>query len=487
MIRPFGDDAVAIASKPGARYPSDPPYPYDSADGNTSWELVTECFRLCGLDSAAESTRYWNPLGRWIRPGQTVLLKPNLVKGSHPRDPHGWQYVMTHGSVIRAVADYVWRALENRGTILVADAPQTDSCFETIRRVSGLNEIAAIYQSEGRDFRVIDLRREGWINRGGVIVGRKKLPGDPAGYIAFDLSVSSEFQDHSGAGSYYGADYSTADVNSHHSGGRHEYLVSATPIRADVVISLPKLKTHKKAGITAALKNLVGINGDKNWLPHHTEGAGGDEHPDTGAHVHRLERHVAARLRRLSMQMPGLGPLVHRLARSAGGKVFGDSEEVIRSGNWYGNDTIWRTCLDLNKILAYGNDDGSMRAALPENRKIHLVVVDGILAGEGRGPLNPDPVDAGLVLFGTNPASVDAACAVLMGFDPDRIPIVRNAFRARTYPLVEGEWRDVRAFSSRSAWNRRLGQIDFDTTLQFEPHFGWKNHIEQVGGACPAR
>jgi hypothetical protein len=35
-------------------------------------------------------------------------------------------------------------------------------------------------------------------------------------------------------------------------------------------------------GMTCALKNLVGINANKNWLPHHTEGTpeqGGDQFP----------------------------------------------------------------------------------------------------------------------------------------------------------------------------------------------------------------
>ena len=47
----------------------------------------------------------------------------------------------------------------------------------------------------------------------------------------------------------------------------------------DLVVNLPKLKTHKKACVTGALKNLVGINGNKDYLPHHRLGGsrtGGD-------------------------------------------------------------------------------------------------------------------------------------------------------------------------------------------------------------------
>lgn len=434
---------------------------------------IERCFGLAGLDIR-------NPFSRFISPGQTVILKPNLVKESHPRDPNGWRYTITSGEIIRTVANYVCTALGGRGSMIVADGPQTDSSFEAICRLLGLGDLERHSECPGVNCRLVDLRREEWVAKGDVIVSRQKLPGDPNGYVRFDLGGSSEFHNHRGAGSYYGADYNSDELNSHHSGGRHEYLISGTAIRADVVISLPKLKTHKKAGITAALKNLVGINGDKNWLPHHTEGPGGDERPNSGAGTGRIERDLVARFRRLSVSVPGVGTCVHRLARAAGRHVFGDTEEVVRSGNWYGNDTIWRTCLDLNKILAYGNPDGTLRAAIPSNRKPHLVIVDGILAGEGRGPFNPDPVEAGLVLFGTNPASVDAACAVLMGFDPDSIPIVKNAFHARDYPLAEWDWHDVPIVSDRPEWNHLLDDIDPNSTFHFKPHFGWKGHIERT-------
>lgn len=36
---------------------------------------------------------------------------------------------------------------------------------------------------------------------------------------------------------------------------------------------MPKPKAHRKAGITGAMENLVGINGSKDWLPHHRRGS----------------------------------------------------------------------------------------------------------------------------------------------------------------------------------------------------------------------
>ena len=50
-----------------------------------------------------------------------------------------------------------------------------------------------------------------------------------------------------------------------------------------------------------------------------------------------------------------------------------------------------------------------------------LIVVDGITAMEGNGPLIGTPRDLGVVVAGVNPVSVDAVCARMMGFDPREI------------------------------------------------------------------
>ena len=47
-----------------------------------------------------------------------------------------------------------------------------------------------------------------------------------------------------------------------------------------------------------------------------------------------------------------------------------------------------------------------------------LIVVDGITAMEGNGPLIGTPRELGVIVAGTNPISVDAVCSCMMGFDP---------------------------------------------------------------------
>lgn len=459
----------------------DPLIPAIQPNQSRVLHAVGECLRLAGLDARRAGSKTWNPLGELIRPGQTVLLKPNLVKEDHPTDREGWKYVLTQGSFIAAVAQYVVRALEGRGQILLADAPQTDSSFDKICQRLHLREMAAHYCGCGLDFEILDLRREEWENVDEVIVARRAISGDPSGYVCFDLADRSEFKGHNGAGRYYGADYDADEVNRHHSNGYHEYLISRSVIQADVIISLPKLKTHKKAGITASLKNAIGLNGDKNWLPHHTEPGSadpGDERP-VASRKQMVERASVRALRSLSLRLPGPGTWLHRRARSFGKLVFGETEQVIRSGNWWGNDTIWRTCLDLNKILLYGLPDGSMRPDSFDQRRPHFVFLDAIISGEGAGPMRPDPVHSRFVAFGMNPAAVDAAGAWLMGFDPDRIPIIRQAFLCRHYGIAQGTWRDVQAVSNKPEWNGQLEDIPLEACFRFKPALGWKNYVER--------
>jgi hypothetical protein len=183
-------------------------------------------------------------------------------------------------------------------------------------------------------------------------------------------------------------------------------------------------------------------------------------------------------MRATALAMPVLGPRLFLRAKGVGRVAFGDTEDVVRSGNWFGNDTTWRMCLDLNKALLFGDDKGRIHPATEEHRKRYLTLVDGIVAGEGRGPMNPDPVACGVVLFGEDPVVVDTACATFMGFDVDRIPIVREAYRARGWSLTDVDRGAIEVLSDEPEWNRRLAEIDPAVLFRFRPHFGWTGHIE---------
>lgn len=413
----------------------------------------------------------------FIREGETVVLKPNWVKEHDERrpGPGAWEHVVTHPAVIEAVAAWVAGQLGARGRIVICDAPQTDSSFARLREYCCLDDVVARLRTQHPGLRIelLDLRPEEWHAVDGVVVAKQKQAGDPLGSTHAALHQGSEFVEFSGQGRLYGASFDMAETNDHHCGERHEYLLCRTPMEADVFINLPKLKTHKKVGLTCALKNLVGINANKNWLPHHTEGTpedGGDQFPKATTKA-RLEHSWMGTAKRWLKNRPGMSRLFVPL-KKAGRLYFGDTQKVVRSGNWHGNDTCWRMVLDLNKCLFFFGGDGKPR---PKPLR-YLALVDGIIGGEGNGPMAPDPVPAGVILAGTHPVAVDLAAATLMGFDWRKIRLLKHCFSMRPPTFVDFTPAEIELVSNKEAWRGRLDQIE--ETLAFKPHFGWVGAIE---------
>ncbi len=60
---------------------------------------------------------------------------------------------------------------------------------------------------------------------------------------------------------------------------------------------------------------------------------------------------------------------------------------------------------------------------------IHFVIADAVLGMEGNGPLNGSPRPLCTVVLADDPVAADATCARLMGFEPGRIPHIREASR----------------------------------------------------------
>ncbi len=482
---------VAVARGPH-RYETAPPfspeeawpeYPFGAqtlgTQPNPVYAAVREALRLLGLDADRFGTPDWNPLGGFIRPGNQVVIKPNLVRDFREAHPGDEDCLITDGAVIRAMLDYATIALGGRGRLIVADAPHNDADFAGLLGISALPEIQEFYRLHGGPhLEVLDLRPEAARKIDGVIVGHEPLPGDPAGYTRVDLGSRSAFAEiEQFAHLLYGSEYDMGELHRHHSGGRHEYLISRSVLEADCVISLPKLKTHKKVGLTLNLKNLVGINGNKNWLPHHREGTpakGGDQFADNGV-SHRVERAAVARFKRLFPRLGALRPLVAGPVKALGKQLFGDTNAgAIRSGNWYGNDTTWRMTLDLNRILMYADADGGWHQQ-PVRRFFSLV--DGLVAGEGNGPLDPTPRACGLIVAGGNPAAVDAACACLVGFDPQRMPMIRESFASHEWPLASFSLDTIEVADSDTPGRRAVTALS--PCVRLQPHFGWAGHVER--------
>ena len=414
----------------------------------------------------------------YVRPGDRVVLKPNWVKEHDERHPGPaqWEHVVTHPAVIEAVIRWVAGRLNGDGSIVVCDAPQTDSSFSTLSAYCGLDEMIERCRAvfPGPKIKLLDLRPEEWHAVDGITVSKTQLPGDPLGDTFVALNEASEFVGFSGNGQLYGASFNMDETYERHRGDRHEYMLCRTPMDADVFINLPKLKTHKKVGLTCALKNLVGINANKNWLPHHTEGTpdqGGDQFP-TATTKAKLEHSWMGRAKRLVYGKPLLSRMLVPL-KKVGRLFFGDTQKVVRSGNWHGNDTCWRMVLDLNKCL-FDFDGGGQPRSKPIR---YLAVVDGIVGGEGNGPMAPDRKPCGTIIAGTHPAAVDMTAAMVMGFDWEKLRLLKNSFSMRERSFVSFQPGDIQVASNKPEWDGPLGQAT--DWFEFAPHFGWTGAIER--------
>jgi hypothetical protein len=161
--------------------------------------------------------------------------------------------------------------------------------------------------------------------------------------------------------------------------------------------------------------------------------------------------------------------------QSVGKEIFGDTNtNTVRSGNWHGNDTTWRMVIDLNRILIYADTNGHLKD-IPARRL--FCIVDGIVGGEGNGPLDPVPNPAGVVLAGHNSVAVDLVSVHLMGFDYEKLPVLYKAMNKQLYPIASFKYDDIICKSNDNRFDRPLHEFD-GTNLSFEPHFGWRGHVE---------
>ena len=138
------------------------------------------------------------PLGgitRYVKPGQNVLIKPNMLAGKSPE-----KAVTTHPEIVRQV---ILMAQSAGGNIIVGDSP-------------GLGKPESVARKCG----ILDVVEE-----------------TGAHFAPFEESVPITLD----AGTF------------------HHLEVAREALDADVIINLPKLKTHQMMGYTGAVKNLFGL------------------------------------------------------------------------------------------------------------------------------------------------------------------------------------------------------------------------------------
>lgn len=399
-----------------------------SSDGNFSnksnciYVAVETLLYKLNLDrSHFNNPQTWNPLGKIIKPGNNVVIKVNFVT---PRDKEidlsldQLQTVCTNPEVINPIIDYAWRALKEIGSITIVDSPIEATNLDDIYQSLHVNELINSKRKQGINVKMIDLRDFTYIRRMILdnfqflnhsinigLLSKKKQTGDPKGYQLIDLKTLSFFNDKSiihNRLTFHRSDTSTAAK--YHTLTKNIYSISRTVLDADVFINIPKLKTHKKSGVTLSLKNLVGITNRKHWLPHYQHGSPplGDEYPQELP----LKEKIRQAISRITLN--DQYSLIFNLIN------FKTKHHYLSEGCWFGNDTIWRTILDLNKILFFCDKTGRLHST-PQRQFFSLV--DGIIAGQGDGPLRPEPVNYGLLLAGFNPSIIDILATTAIGFN----------------------------------------------------------------------
>lgn len=293
--------------------------------------LSAKCYGEESKAAVKQAVELIGGMEKVVRPGDVVLIKPNLVNTYDGESGN-----VTHFSLIEPLVEACHSAGATK--IFVGDGTgdlDTSATFIT----SGMKKVVDRLRSNGIPVEFIDLNYD-------------KNP-ETNEFDAVNLGKDALIPN-------------------------HIYRVGHTVLVSDVIISVPKLKTHTGTGITVALKNMVG---------------------------------------------------------TAAGGYYGfpkRREDALPHGNLenpLANDVIWRMVLDLNRI-ALGKYPDS-----PKERK-YLAVVDGIVAGAYDKALGLDaqhwlpvwkPVKAGVIIAGIDPVAVDTVSARVMCYRPEKIPTIYHA------------------------------------------------------------
>lgn len=455
-------------------------------------------------------TRQWTPapgfchvrrgpaplsLAEWIAPRlpqgdfRRIVIKPNWVhhevSSSFPI-----RALVTSSELVEAAIEACLARYPNAREISVGDVPLQSCNFERLVVQAGVDRLIRKYATRRQPvitFR--DWRRERFALRNGYLTRSSGGDfGDPNGYREVALDAVSHLEPLSHGRARFGvADFEPDDLQSHQRAGHHRYLIAGTVLASDLVINLPKMKTHQKAGLTGALKNLVGCNGEKAYLAHYVRGRpveGGDEFPPETPLSVRAQTRLREKLQKRSRWLFFLlRPGWQVLKRMRGIRTEGTRDNLRErfyqaSGAWPGNDTIWRMVYDLNHLIRHAPADGGPLTDVP--RRACVSILDGLVAGEGNGPLQPLPVEANVLVASDNPFLVDLAMCRLMGFDWRRIPLLAH------HAEFGGDWGtfdpDTLAFNEND--REFIGLRNLEPVRTFLPPPGWQGVTD---GTAPQR
>ena len=411
------------------------------------YEDIRKLLKQMQLDKENIDTSKWNPFKDFIKKGDNVLIKPNLVM--HENRVGTVNCMITNFSLIRPIIDYVILALEGTGSIIVGDAPVQDCDFEKLKKINNLEKNINEYMNIYSNIKLMDFRK----NQNAEVE-----------CVTVKINEKSSFSELDNMEKEYSiTNYDLKLMNAHHTGTTHEYIVPKDVLNADVIINMPKPKTHRKAGMTACMKNFVGINGNKECLPHHRTGGpnkNGDEFPEND-----FIKNIFSWLSKYTYKHNSIINFIRKCVSFIMNKL---GKGRFREGSWYGNDTIWRTILDLNKLIIYTDKNGILTDT--PQRKI-FNICDMIISGEKEGPLLPRDKKVGLVVAGFNQLNNDYVIAQIMGFDPKKIKYIENGYKLKELKI-----------SANNKFNVYDENGIVKDMKKYNKHFkatdGWKDYLQ---------
>ncbi|MFZ4400952.1 MAG: DUF362 domain-containing protein [Bacteroidales bacterium] len=351
--------------------------------------------------------------------GKRVLLKPNWVY--HNKKDTDEICLRTHDNFLLAALEVVLS--KKPASVIMGDAPIQGCYWDEAIRESLKKSVEILVKKYNIHVEIKDFRRVTFDPRQNNPVKERNPLSE---YVIFDLGKDSYLEPISSKKNIFRVtNYDPDRLAESHTIGMHKYCLTKELFDAEVVISIPKIKTHQKTGVTGALKNLVGVNGDKDYLPHHRVGGkdtGGDCYPG-GNILRRLAEYFLDAANR-KQGKPIF--LVWMFVTKVLWKLSLPEKVHHLAAGWYGNDTTWRMVMDLNKVAVFGKKDGSI-SELPQ--RVLFSLCDGVIGGQGDGPLKPTPLALGVISFTNNSAMNDICMGTFMGFDLQKIPLLKTALQ----------------------------------------------------------
>lgn len=479
---------VYIEYRQGSVYPQTgwnpsrpyPEYPFGDhniqKEPNDAYDMIRSLFQMMGLDRDNFGKKCWNPLGAYISPGDLVLIKPNFVmhcNENRKRRENSMACLVTHPSCLRAVCDYCLIALQGKGEVVIADAPMQDCNLQVLFDQIHFTELLAFYHRQKKPVSFVDLRKyQSEFNRNKVIVNRIYQTGKA---VDVDMGSLSMHERRSGARTYQVDNYALAQTEQYHGEHRHIYSLNRIVLQADVVINFCKPKSHRLAGFTAAMKNMVGIIYDKASLPHYTVGSL-EEGGDAYLHPSKIKRIISSILEQKIKHENQ-----HQIFRATIDRYlyavlllferrFGKDPYI--KGIWAGNDTIWRTVVDLNHIIRFADQEGTLQG---DTQRRVLNFADMIIAGEHNGPCQPEAKSLGILMASESAVAMDMTFCKMAGFKEEKIPMIKALREHRPDYLMPGQDKKIMIYANKKEYQGDLKSIKFPQKWHFRPHDSWKS------------